>query len=1017
MLSLVVGLVILGATPVISVQCPGGEVECPDDYTCCLMPNRMYGCCPIPNAVCCSDLRHCCPYGYKCDTSGGACIRGKHVLQLLKKIPSLSVKVASPIKNQKDVLCPDESVCPDGNTCCLTEFGLYGCCPTPKAVCCLDRLHCCPSGYKCDLARHECVQENVQTNSQVKPLIHLRKQNKNILGTTVCPDKASKCPDGNTCCKLSSDQYGCCPLPNAMCCDDGVHCCPNGYTCDTSSGRCSKGDSVLPLFKKTPAKQLKNVVCPDGASECPDGNTCCKLSSGQYGCCPLPNAVCCDDGVHCCPNGYTCDTASGTCNKGDSVLPLFKKTPAKQLKNVVCPDGTSQCPDGNTCCKLSFGQYGCCPLPNAVCCDDGVHCCPDGYTCNSSSGTCSEGDSVLPLFKKTPAKQLKNVVCPDGASHCPDGNTCCKLSSGQYGCCPLPNAVCCDDGVHCCPNGYTCNSSGGTCNKGDSVLPLFKKTPAKQLKHVVCPDGTSQCPDGNTCCKLSSGQYGCCPLPNAVCCDDGVHCCPNGYTCNSSSGTCSEGDSVLPLFKKTPAKQLKNVVCPDETSQCPDGNTCCKLSSGQYGCCPLPNAVCCDDGVHCCPNGYTCDTSSGSCNKGDSVLPLFKKTLAKQLKNVVCPGGEAECPDGNTCCKLSSGQYGCCPLPNAVCCDDGSVLPLVKKTPAQKFKHVICEGSHLACPDGTTCCKKRSGGYACCPIPKAVCCSDEVHCCPNGYSCDLSSKKCVKGASRVPILQNSLALCIDIQTTSELSTLHSVSLISAANNRPGASGANYITCNDGSHCYDYETCCELSTGSYGCCPLPNAVCCSDGKHCCPCGYHCDISSSTCDMAKDSTPMVSYHATVQRAGVGEIKCKDGSHCNTGETCCLVGPTKYGCCPLPSAVCCADMQHCCPSGYTCNDKSEHCQRGRHVLPMFQKHPSVHPRPAVAKTPVIIDHTIRFVPRGGRGAGCTCEPYHTCCGSSSAQQHCCPLPNASCCSDGLHCCPQGFICDDQKGCVKQP
>ena len=32
--------------------------------------------------------------------------------------------------------------------------------------------------------------------------------------------------------------------------------------------------------------------------------------------------------------------------------------------------------------------------------------------------------------------------------------------------------------------------------------------------------------------------------------------------------------------------------------------------------------------------------------------------------NVVCPGGQFQCPTGNTCCKQSSGQYGCCPLPN-----------------------------------------------------------------------------------------------------------------------------------------------------------------------------------------------------------------------------------------------------------------------------------------------------------------------------------------------------------------
>ena len=51
--------------------------------------------------------------------------------------------------------------------------------------------------------------------------------------------------------------------------------------------------------------KLQSVECSDG-SACPDGSTCCELASGGYGCCPLPNAVCCSDGVHCCPNGYTC---------------------------------------------------------------------------------------------------------------------------------------------------------------------------------------------------------------------------------------------------------------------------------------------------------------------------------------------------------------------------------------------------------------------------------------------------------------------------------------------------------------------------------------------------------------------------------------------------------------------------------------------------------------------------------------------------------------------------------------
>lgn len=74
-------------------------------------------------------------------------------------------------------------------------------------------------------------------------------------------------------------------------------------------------------------------------------------------------------------------------------------------------------------------------------------------------------------------------------------------------------------------------SIGGFCTKGDEKIAASKHTSAMRTNSVVCPGGQSQCPDGNTCCKLSTGGYGCCPLPNAVCCSDGVHCCPNGYTC------------------------------------------------------------------------------------------------------------------------------------------------------------------------------------------------------------------------------------------------------------------------------------------------------------------------------------------------------------------------------------------------------------------------------------------------------------------------------------------------------
>jgi progranulin len=72
----------------------------------------------------------------------------------------------------------------------------------------------------------------------------------------------------------------------------------------------------------------------------------------------------------------------------------------------------------------------------------------------------------------------------------------------------------------------------------------------------------------------------------AVCCSDKAHCCPQGTTCNVAAGTCNRGDDVIRLAAKLETNPaVKNVPCPDGTF-CQDGNTCCQLASGNYGCCP-----------------------------------------------------------------------------------------------------------------------------------------------------------------------------------------------------------------------------------------------------------------------------------------------------------------------------------------------------------------------------------------------------------------------------------------------
>nr|XP_039257278.1 multiple epidermal growth factor-like domains protein 6 isoform X6 [Styela clava] len=950
-----------------NVICPDGESQCPDGSTCCKLSSGQYGCCPVPRAVCCDDGMHCCPEGYTCHVSAGTCTKGLETIKALLKIPA----------SVSNVICPDgRSECPDGNTCCKLSSGQYGCCPVPRAVCCKDGMNCCPEGYTCDSAGR-CTKglENI------KALLEIPASVPNV----ICPDGDSECPDGSTCCKLSSGQYGCCPIPKAVCCNDGMHCCPEGYTCHVSAGTCTKGPEIIKALLKIPAS-VPNVICPDGESECPDGSTCCKLSSGQYGCCPIPKAVCCDDGMHCCPEGYTCHVSAGTCTKGPETIKALLKIPAS-VSNVICPDGRSECPDGSTCCKLSSGQYGCCPVPRAVCCKDGMNCCPEGYTCDSA-GRCTKGLENIKALLKIPAS-VPNVICPDGDSECPDGSTCCKLSSGQYGCCPISKAVCCNDGMHCCPEGYTCHVSAGTCTKGPETIKALLKIPAS-VSNVICPDGQSVCPDGSTCCKLSSGQYGCCPVPKAVCCKDGMHCCPEGYNCDVSAGTCTKGPETIKALLKIPALNVNEKTCPDGKSRCPDGTTCCKLQSGEYGCCPLAKAVCCSDGVHCCPNGYTCDSSSGTCSKGSEVIKALTKIAAKGINDVVCPDGHSSCPDGSTCCKLFSGQWGCCPLPKAVCCNDGEhccpasyscdttggtctkgteTIQSALKISAMGANSVTCPDGQSQCPDGTTCCKLSSARWGCCPLPNAVCCNDGEHCCPGGYTCDTTGGTCTKGIETIKSLLKTSVI-----------------------------GLNSVICPGGqAQCPDGTTCCKLSSGQWGCCPIPKAVCCNDGEHCCPEGYTCDTTGGTCIKGTETIKSLMKTSAIE---LNSVICPGGqSQCPDGTTCCKLSSGQWGCCPILHAVCCNDGEHCCPEGYTCDTTGGTCIKGTETIRSLLK------TSAIGLNSVICP-----------GGQAQCPDGTTCCKLSSGQWGCCPMPRAVCCNDGEHCCPEGYTCDTTGGtCIK--
>ena len=143
------------------------------------------------------------------------------------------------------------------------------------------------------------------------------------------------------------------------------------------------------------------------------------------------------------------------------------------------------------------------------------------------------------------------------------------------------------------------------------------------------------------------------------------------------------------------------------------------------------------------------------------------------------------------------------------------------------------------CPDGTQCpnqrcCRKRGGGYACCPWGRtANCCTDRITCCPPGWLCITSRRQCVRQTSssvlrvQAAVLVNSTdKRCRDGTAGMDLKAGRSVP---SQQVEPVLKTSGFIdTSSDASspdekhQCPDGTSTCELSSGRDGCCPIQNS---------------------------------------------------------------------------------------------------------------------------------------------------------------------------------------------------
>lgn len=148
---------------------------------------------------------------------------------------------------------------------------------------------------------------------------------------------------------------------------------------------------------------------------------------------------------------------------------------------------------------------------------------------------------------------------------------------------------------------------------------------------------------------------------------------------------------------------------------CIAAQTCCPgTDSSEYGCCAIPDGVCCPSRTYCCPHGSYCDESENACILQDSNQP-FNKRLGEVLE------------------------------------DTAADIHLSSKDTYATEDVNLCDDQHY-CHNSMTCCQSPDG-HSCCPFADAVCCPDMVHCCPSNQQCDSSSKRCVEKKTRPALIK------------------------------------------------------------------------------------------------------------------------------------------------------------------------------------------------------------------------------------------------------------------------
>ncbi|XP_059800935.1 progranulin-like [Hypanus sabinus] len=270
---------------------------------------------------------------------------------------------------------------------------------------------------------------------------------------------------------------------------------------------------------------------------------------------------------------------------------------------------------------------------------------------------------------------------------------------------------------------------------------------------------------------------------------------------------------------------------------------------------------------------------------------LIKTVLLSTLVSATlrCPDGSS-CPEESSCCKLRAGGYGCCPVGedgfSTLSISAPEMKPGAESSRVSNNSSIVMCDQVYHCPDYCVCCKTVTGHWTCCPHPSSVCCYSGTRCCPADNTHDIIPSSAALDDRTDPVEGESLP---------EMETQNN----------------------------------DISTG-----PATGnqAKCCKDGGNCCPPGTKCDPQSSLCRMDDVSFPWSIKKPALRKSEVQQnckgsdcavIQCDETHVCKAGS-CCKMSNHQWGCCPYPNAHCCWDGKHCCPRYHWCDTKRNLCKR---------------------------------------------------------------------------------------------